>query len=549
MSQVATPGEDQFRALEYQGHEQAWRFFNGTWKSNDQGHLLSPSASFWTDQTHRAYWVQQAYGDCTVIGKWQFLYAGGALPELMVRSIDSRRFYSVRCSIQMNLPSQRHMLMCSIWKGCGDGYARMLGYRRKVAEYDDRADPHKWHAVKVVCAGPEIVVYFEGNFVCAVRDDEYAAGVVGVSCTCGAAAWKDVAVSGPPVTVDRQWALVDEPLPQQIQVVHGTAIGGAATLLANDEIMIGYHLDEQTQLLTRSGDFGQTWGKPAQGKFGYYIASRDELWSITGEHNPDVTWVDTGTNFDELNSDNFWSVYCISRDKGKSWSKKQRLALPFPAGVAYAPIKGKAGAVVYPQEPPRCLGDGAVAMSGFWRNNPDGNYHSDQVLFFRSTDGCKSWSMSHVDAFEWERNESGWVELDGGKILMILRSNYTCSVGQSISHDYGRTWSRVRPLGIPYFGPSAPAIMRTREGVLVLAVRCWGVFTSVDDGLTWSFPTHVGGYVGEGIAGNMFEMSDGRIFTLGSDHGNALDRCRMHAQFIRVTPDGMVHPAPIGPTS
>ena len=259
-----------------------------------------------------------------------------------------------------------------------------------------------------------------------------------------------------------------------------------------------------------------------------------------------MTWVDGGTNYDELNSDNFWSVYSISKDRGRTWSDKQRLAIPFPQELAYQRIPGKAGSVIFPQEPPRGLSDGAVAMSGFWRNSTDGHYASDQVLFFRSTDEGKTWSMSPVDAFEWERNESSWVELGGGKVLMVLRSNYTNSVGQSISHDYGRTWSRVTPLGIPYFGPSAPSILRTREGVLVLAVRGWGVFTSVDDGLTWNHPTHVGGYVGEGMAGNMFEMSDGRIFTMASDHGNAGDLCRMYAQFIRVTPDGMVHPAPIG---
>ena len=54
------------------------------------------------------------------------------LPLFIVRAQDTRRFYAVRCNLQMNLPSSEEMIMCGIWKGTEDGYQRMLGYRRKV---------------------------------------------------------------------------------------------------------------------------------------------------------------------------------------------------------------------------------------------------------------------------------------------------------------------------------------------------------------------------------------------------------------------------------
>ena len=68
--------------------------------------------------------------------------------------------------------------------------------------------------------------------------------------------------------------------------------------------------------------------------------------------------------------------------------------------------------------------------------------------------------------------------------------------------------------------PNASQDAITRDNVLVVAIRQWGIFTSIDEGLTWSQPVHIGGYTGEGGGANMLEMADGRILILGSDHGN-----------------------------
>ena len=134
--------------------------------------------------------------------------------------------------------------------------------------------------------------------------------------------------------------------PPAISAGTGTATGGAATLLPDDEILVGYHVDKKTQLVTRSRDYGLTWDEPVEGPFGYYIWLRDELWSVWGKHNPDVIGVDRGTYFDELNKDIFWNVEAISKDRGKAWSDKRRLEILFPEGIAYAPIKGETDAVV-----------------------------------------------------------------------------------------------------------------------------------------------------------------------------------------------------------
>src|SRR5262249_28384682 len=123
--------------------------------------------------------------------------------------------------------------------------------------------------------------------------------------------------------------------------------GSGATLLPDDEILVGFTGDEGKRWITRSRDYGLTWDGPTEGRVGYYLKSRRELWSISWEHRPSVIWRDRATNFDELNTNNFWSALSRSRDLGRTWSEPAKLNLPFPAGRAYAPIKGRAGAVLF----------------------------------------------------------------------------------------------------------------------------------------------------------------------------------------------------------
>ena len=182
-------------------------------------------------------------------------------------------------------------------------------------------------------------------------------------------------------------------------------------------------------------------------------------------------------------------------------------------------------------------------MSPAWCNKPDGHYHTNQVQFLRSTDEGRTWTMSPVDEGEWERIENTWAELDNGELICVMRSNYTTNLAISRSDDKGKTWSRCSH-AIPYHGPSPPIMIRTRDNILVLAVRHNGIFTSLDRGYTWSDATYIGGYYGSGSGSAMVEMPDGRIMIVGDD-----DEKFLKAQFFSVDGHGVVHPQPPGPIS
>ena len=104
MDNAKTPmDEGQAHKLMYKGNEDAWRFINGKWKTNDEGDIISPTLSHWSLVSHLAFNVEHAYGDCELSGQWRLIYAGGGTPEFVVRAMDSRRYYAVRFNLMMNL--------------------------------------------------------------------------------------------------------------------------------------------------------------------------------------------------------------------------------------------------------------------------------------------------------------------------------------------------------------------------------------------------------------------------------------------------------------
>ena len=178
---AAQGAEFERQKLIYKGNESSWQFVNGQWKTNDEGDMIVPGRSM----HHLAFNTEQAYDDCVISGK--FSLSGVPYIQLIVRSVDSHRFYAAMFSIQHDDPRPSSVdvdapwlqpIMVSIWRGDADGYQRMVGYRRKASFWLTN-DLHRWYEARVECVGPDIVVFLDDRFVCAISDDQYANGLVG----------------------------------------------------------------------------------------------------------------------------------------------------------------------------------------------------------------------------------------------------------------------------------------------------------------------------------------------------------------------------------
>lgn len=483
-------------ALAYKDNEAAWQFVNKPWQTNDKGDMFISERR--NVGLHMAFNTEHAYRDCIVSGKFQMSWV--PYPQLIMRARDSHHFYAVLFSLQHDDPRPSMVnvdapwlepISVSIWK-CSGGYQRMLAYRRK-ATYLAANDRQRWYEARVECVGTELIAYVDDNLICAFDDDEYEAGVVGVGSLWQGGVWRDLAVQGEPIDADPPFHL----MPELKRTPH-----------------LAHHLP------------------PADGTA--HLPALGQRWMVRWEHDPQVQWQDRGTNYDDLTMANFWVMRSRSTDDGKTWSAKEKMNLPFPTGRAYQPIKGKAGAVLVCSGRIAELSDGSIGMSCCWCNGPDGHFSSTQVLFYRSTDGGETWSGSPVDGGEWERNESQWIELADGELLCVMRSNMNTYLGISRSADKGKTWSRLRPV-LPFYGASAPFLLCTRDNVVLLSCRGWGLFTSMDGGRTWNLPTQIGSFA-DGDGGLVIvELPDGKL--LAGDPQKP-DQARL----VRVDRDGEIYP-------
>lgn len=271
----------------------------------------------------------------------------------------------------------------------------------------------------------------------------------------------------------------------------------------------------------RSTDDGKTWtpaelvaDTPWDDRDPSIVCQRDGTllcnW-FTYYGNPQDAKPDAGVKYKEL-----WLT--TSRDQGQTWSEPY--LIPNLANACYgcsSPIiELSDGTLLWPiyreyQDPLRCW-SGVV----------------------RSTDGGMTWTDPNwVDPENDDNDEPALIELPGGQILCVMRTNTGDSMWWSVSDDQGLSWTPSRKIG---FAGHAPYLFRTVNGILLLGHRLPGtsLHYSLDDGRTWTENVQLDECIG--AYPSMVGLSDGTVLFVYYEEGAGSS---IRAQRLKVSRDGV----------
>ncbi len=306
-------------------------------------------------------------------------------------------------------------------------------------------------------------------------------------------------------------------------------------------LLLNYTVQEQayrgtvTPLMTHSTDNGRTWSKPepvAGLKVGEW-----EGWGVIHVF-PDgkLRLLIPGEDAYRL---------AESLDDGHTWSTSEPVMVaPPPPGVK----RLGTGPQVFVN-----LADASVVMFGYGEHDstvPETALHTwsshhCQAYACRSTNNGKTWSAwVNVDG---ARNSKGnpvdgnfdltevcGVQTGDGRILALIRPIYSPWMWETWSADAGATWTPcVRG---PFPGYATANMLRTASGAILVSHRLPGctIHTSLDDGGIWDRGTLIDSAVW--VMGSMIEVEPDVVLYVSWDSFESL----MRAQFIRVTPEGLV---------
>jgi len=199
------------------------------------------------------------------------------------------------------------------------------------------------------------------------------------------------------------------------------------------------------------------------------------------------------------------------------------------------------------------LADGSVVMFGYGGHDSSlaaaaiftwGSHHC-QAFACRSEDNGRTWSeWANVDGTRdssrdpvdgsLDLTEVCGVQTGDGRLLAMIRPIYSPWMWETWSSDGGASWTPcVRG---PFPGYATPNMLRTASGAILIAHRLPGctIHTSLDDGRTWDQGTLIDSAIW--VMGGMIEVAPDVVLYVYYDSFESL----MRAQFIRVTPSGLV---------
>jgi hypothetical protein len=197
-----------------------------------------------------------------------------------------------------------------------------------------------------------------------------------------------------------------------------------------------------------------------------------------------------------------------SDDQGGTWSSP--VTLSPTTSMKYLACSG------YVTE----LTGGNLILATYGEPDVGGN---DIIVVFRSTDAGASWSEdSTVAISSKDASEPNTRLLSGGPVVMLIRSNNDTSIYRATATEATPlSWSTPANV-VP--GLSAPGFIQLASGDLVLSLRGVEeyynetgrhdhiVYTSDDDGATWTMETHPMPSERAFMYGTPIQLADGKVY-------------------------------------
>ena len=467
--------------------------------------------------------------------------SGHADIGLIVRAQDPRHYYLVHFP-QSGQSFRAQHFWGAVSKADGSGFLRILSLRhiRRVA-----SNPFGLrHQVKVRAAGSRIQVWVNGFEAMEVVDDSYQEGYLGLSGFCSHRHGR-VRITGEPVEDPPPFDTSNVQPPNWFEPfgdLGGRHVVPKAALTPRGNLVCLVHAAGGYRL-ARSDDRGRTWmvrDAPEAFATGVYGDDYGTLYT-------DLQSLDDGTMVaihlaakegEELPN----GFRAVSADDGLTWTRAElKSEVPWKRGTKSLStgwmFRLRNGDLIR-------FGLGSHRESG----GPITKWGSVHVQGFaiRSSDGGVTWSApANLDGDEGTMGNLDLTEPVGferadGKLMALIRPVYSPWMWETWSHDGGRTWGPCVRGPFPGYAPSVP--VRTESGVVMFPVRFPGltIHSTTDDGMTWDGGGG-GTYIDTSIwaMGSMVEVEPNLVLFLYMDSFGGKTR----AQYIRVLPDGTLHPA------
>ena len=118
----------------------------------------------------------------------------------------------------------------------------------------------------------------------------------------------------------------------------------------------------------------------------------------------------------------WYGVYKVSTDKGKTWSREQRIPNNLYGPIKNKPVKAPDGGILYPT---------SIEYAPGWK-----------VYVEHSTQELTRWRKREIDNGQWQAIQPTILTHADGSIQLLCRSKHQRIV-ETWSRDGGKTWSKV----------------------------------------------------------------------------------------------------------